>query len=236
MAIWALACMGMNDKHREMEGSKNSPLSAMARLTWWKRDVKKQVYQNVISGRQIKFSDWKAEYNHWVKFTDQDGQSFTSTFLPGGKTHPPHPAPTADDPLPGLTQQLGIMNLTQTTGTQQPMPPKPKPHPPNPARPATVLAPSNPQPPKPVAPKPATSKAIPAAGPSNPAIAAAAPREGTCVIGNQTYTATYSKDFKKFQVSYKGKVHLIEYDNTARKYMINDNGKKLYVDLKVKGN
>ena len=47
--------MGMNDEHREMEAirPRNTPLEAMARLTWWKYDKKNEIYENVISKRQI---------------------------------------------------------------------------------------------------------------------------------------------------------------------------------------
>ena len=85
LAIWALACMGMNDDHREMETTdgKNTPLDRMARLTWWKYDAKGNVYQNVISGRKIPGSEWKKEYEKFVHLTEQAGNSFTSDFEAG---------------------------------------------------------------------------------------------------------------------------------------------------------
>ncbi|KAG6356174.1 hypothetical protein INS49_015561 [Diaporthe citri] len=57
LAVWALACMGMNDHHREMEGPGNTPLDGMARLTDWCEDKVKGEYNNVISGRVIRKED-----------------------------------------------------------------------------------------------------------------------------------------------------------------------------------
>ncbi len=98
LAIWALGCMGMNDGHREMETAdgKNLPLDRMARLTWWKHDPKANVYQNVISKRQIPGSEWKPAYEKFVHLTEQAGNSFTSAFE-AGHINPPPPlaAPSA---------------------------------------------------------------------------------------------------------------------------------------------
>ncbi|KAK3896477.1 hypothetical protein C8A05DRAFT_20551, partial [Staphylotrichum tortipilum] len=81
LAIWALACMGMNDEHRAMEKPGNLPLDAMARLTWWTLDSTRGVYQNVISKRQIPKAEWDIKGKpDFVQVTEDSGNSFTSAF------------------------------------------------------------------------------------------------------------------------------------------------------------
>ncbi|KAL2259003.1 hypothetical protein VTK26DRAFT_7462 [Humicola hyalothermophila] len=119
---------------------------------------------------------------------------------------------------------------------------------PTPSLPATQPAPPKPAASRPSASKPSASKssaskstapqgaasaaAAPAAAPAasgQPSRAAStAPRQGTCVIGNQTFTATYSREHKRFQATYKGAARLIEYDGKKRKYFIDDGGKTVY--------
>lgn len=84
LAVWALACMGMNDEHREMELEKprNAAMEGMARLTWWRYDRERDFYENVISKRRIEGKDWKEEYNEFVELTKEGGMSWTRDFLP----------------------------------------------------------------------------------------------------------------------------------------------------------
>lgn len=80
LAVWALACMGMNDKHREMEGPKNTPLDEMVRLTHWVKDTAKGEYTNEISGRVIREEDWAKLKTDFVELTPEKGYSKTSDF------------------------------------------------------------------------------------------------------------------------------------------------------------
>jgi hypothetical protein len=114
--------MGMNDEHREMEGmkhkNKRSPVHAMARLTWWKYSDTEDVYENVISKRQIKGVDWKEEYGAFVHLTEKDGNSFTSDFLPspaGGDLAPQSGA--MDSVNESSTTRKCVINETTFTAT-----------------------------------------------------------------------------------------------------------------------
>ncbi|KAK3295065.1 uncharacterized protein B0H64DRAFT_444086 [Chaetomium fimeti] len=103
LAIWALACLGMNDEHRAMEKSGNMPPDSMARVTWWKFSDEHEVYENVVSKRRIPQSEWKSEYGQFVHLTEKEGRSFTEAFLSG-----PQPLPrinTATQPMKVLTLQ-----------------------------------------------------------------------------------------------------------------------------------
>ncbi|KAH6617352.1 hypothetical protein F5144DRAFT_470029, partial [Chaetomium tenue] len=80
LAIWALACLGMNDEHRAMENPGNTPLDSMARITSWKFDDTDRVYENVVSKRRIPESQWKPEYDRFVQLTEKEGRSFTEAF------------------------------------------------------------------------------------------------------------------------------------------------------------
>ncbi|KAK3985669.1 hypothetical protein QBC44DRAFT_384672 [Cladorrhinum sp. PSN332] len=61
LAIWALGCMGMNDKHRRMQNSKGYAPD-MPRLTYWEYDAKYKDYKNEISGRRIRQEDWNRKW------------------------------------------------------------------------------------------------------------------------------------------------------------------------------
>lgn len=102
LALWTLACMGMNDEHRKMETAEGGPLEAMARLTWWTFDPDHKVYRNVISKRQIPEAQWKPHYNTFVHLTKDKGQSPTQIFL---QVSPALPNVSA------LAGQMQAMNL-----------------------------------------------------------------------------------------------------------------------------
>lgn len=97
LAVWALACMGMNDHHREMEGPGSTPLEGMARLTHWVEDKVNGEYTNVISGRVIKKEDWAKRKTDFVKLTAASGYSKTKDFY---RTD-----------TGSLATQLGVMSL-----------------------------------------------------------------------------------------------------------------------------
>ncbi|KAK4033490.1 hypothetical protein C8A01DRAFT_40058 [Parachaetomium inaequale] len=83
LAMWALACMAMNDEQREMEMVDGKPLRAMARLTWWTYDETEKVYENVISKRRIPAVEWRqAEYGAFVQLMEEEGNSHTKNFVP----------------------------------------------------------------------------------------------------------------------------------------------------------
>ncbi|KAL2156608.1 hypothetical protein VTH82DRAFT_1353 [Thermothelomyces myriococcoides] len=48
----------------------------------WIHDKEKKVYTNVISGRPIPESNWKKEYDAFVKLKEEEGNSYTSDLLP----------------------------------------------------------------------------------------------------------------------------------------------------------
>jgi hypothetical protein len=83
--------MGMNAQHREMEAvaPKNSPLSSMARLTWWKHNEKEGFYENVISQRRIPAAKWKKADEAFVHLEDKDGNSSIDDFIPEPPSMPP---------------------------------------------------------------------------------------------------------------------------------------------------
>lgn len=84
LAVWALACMGMNDHHREMEGPGNTPLDGMARLTHWVEDNIKGEYTNAISGRVIRKENWAKMKTDFVRITTDDDYSKTRDFYRTG--------------------------------------------------------------------------------------------------------------------------------------------------------
>jgi hypothetical protein len=171
LALWALACMGMNDEHREMEAirPRNSPLETMARLTWWKYDKKNEIYENVISKRQITAEDWNQdlEGKAFVHLTEEDGNSFTRDFLPNPEAGTAQPS--ASEHSIGLTQQMETMNLENTPPTQ-------------------------------------------------PA------RQAKCVIDGETYTATYKKEQKKWEVILNDKAYLVEYEKKQKLFIRHEGG------------
>ena len=120
LAIWALACMGMNDGHREMESpdGKNTPLDRMARLTWWRYDAKGNVYQNVISKRKIPGSEWKKEYEKFVHLTEQAGNSFTRDFETGHSPGPSRPSTRQLALRPSTTGIHGAINSSPSASVQ----------------------------------------------------------------------------------------------------------------------
>jgi hypothetical protein len=117
LALWALACMGMNDEHRKMETAEHGSLDAMARLTWWTYDATHKVYQNVISKRKIPEAQWKPHYNAFVQLTKDTGNSPTKKFL---KVSPALPSISA------VAQQMEAMNLGKSSRSSPPPTEAPK--------------------------------------------------------------------------------------------------------------
>lgn len=106
-AIWALCCMGMNDRHRIMETSDGEPLASMVRLTKWTYDEKIKVYRNDISGREISEEGWKklGDEVAFVKLDHkQEGASYTSTFTTRGG-------------VASITQGIQAMNMNTITSS-----------------------------------------------------------------------------------------------------------------------
>ncbi|KAL2139932.1 hypothetical protein VTI28DRAFT_4477 [Corynascus sepedonium] len=155
----------------------------MARLTWWKKDEARKVYQNVISKRQIPASEWKDEYKAFVQVEDKDGNSFTSDFLP---QIPPVPSRSESASLEAMnlgstpgggraTQPHAVADKTSSakaapTSAVAPLKPKPATTAPPKPKPATATAPpkssagtADPSKPKPTAAASGASKA-PSAG------------------------------------------------------------------------
>lgn len=105
LAIWVLGCMGMNDAHRAMEAQGNKPLADMVRLTKWNHDKTRKLYRNVISGREISETNWKAMGQKTSIACIDDhpaGLSVTSSF-------------TTASGLPTLTKGVQNMNLGSST-------------------------------------------------------------------------------------------------------------------------
>jgi hypothetical protein len=112
LALWALGCMAMNDRHRAMEGPNHEPPSTMARLTWWQFDKTHGFYENVISKRRISATDWHPNHSKFVHLDEKGGQSFTDKFT---STTPvpkiPQSFVAGQDPVKDLTKKMGGMNL-----------------------------------------------------------------------------------------------------------------------------
>jgi hypothetical protein len=209
--------MGMNDDHREMEGTKNSPLPDMARLTWWKHNKTTNVYENVISKRKIPAAEWKKEYNSFVHFEEKEGKSFTDALFPTAAS------------VSNLTQQFGAVSLGQPgkgAATQPPIPAKKIPSNATGASAAKVTSGA------PTAKAPAVAKAAgaPATTSTGSTTANAASGGGTCTFNGATYPAQYSKDDRKWSFVLNGKRHLIDYD-TKKKYFTKIDGKEVQVQL-----
>lgn len=248
LAVWALACMGMNDYHREMEGPGNTPLAGMARLTHWIEDKAKGEYTNVISGRVIKKDNWAKMKTDFVKLTTADGYSKTKDFY-GANTG-------------SLTTQMRAMSLAsgQSSGsapsgapgpsTGRLTPPSSSSKAPQPQA-STGRSPprgpaSTPAPPKPKTSPPGapssnrTGTSGPAgspgprgspAGPSRSTTAASAPQAVTATFNKKKYAVTM-KDGRPFSISVgTNDVRVIKRGADGKGYYIQDKGQPVPITL-----
>lgn len=247
LAVWALACMGMNDHHREMEGPGNTPLDGMARLTHWVEDKVKGEYTNVISGRVISKEDWAKRKTHFVKLTTADGYSKTSDFY---RTD-----------TGSLATQMGAISLAagQSSGnaasgapgtsTGRPTTPSssraPQPQPSTgrspPRDPANTPAPPKPRTSPPGAPNSNRTGTPPPAGaprahgspagPSRSTTAAEAPTSLTATFNKKKYPVTM-KDGKPFSISLgTNDVRAIKRTGDGKGYCVQDKGKAVSITL-----
>lgn len=248
LAVWALACMGMNDHHREMEGPGNTPLNGMARLTHWVEDKVKGQYTNVISGRVIGKEDWAKRKTDFVKLTTADGYSKTKGFYqtdsgslatqmgqmnlasgqPSGSAPSGAPGPSTGRPTPPSSSSKAPQSQASTgrspprDPTSTPAPPKPKASPPG--------APSSNR----------TGTSGPAgspghrgspAGPSRSTTAASAPQAVTATFNKKKY-AVAMKDGRPFSISVAtNDVRVIKRGADGKGYYVQDKGQAVPITL-----
>ena len=235
LAIWTLACIGMNDACRAMETAGNKPMDAMERLTRWTFDAKANVYENVISKRKIPGGEWKSEYDkiaHLAHQTD-DGFSFTKDFL----SVPKLPA----GGVSALTQQMQALNVGKSH--QPPPPSAPKPASSTPVKPVGKIAPPSAAT-KPLGVKPAAAatpvtpvgKGAPPAAATKPlgvnppaGAASSMPSTRTVYIEQQTLPANWENATKQWFVTYQGqKLPIVRNSSgSGRGHVITYNGRQI---------
>lgn len=248
LAVWALACMGMNDYHREMEGPGNTPLDGMARLTHWIEDKAKGEYTNVISGRVIKKENWAKMKTDFVKLTPADGYSKTKDFYradtgslatqmgamsltsgqSSGSAPSGRPVPATSGSKPSTSSSKAPQPQASTgrspprDPTSTPAPPKPRTSPPG-APSSNRTGTSGPA----GSPGPRGSPA----GPSRSTTAASAPQAVTATFNKKKYAVTM-KDGRPFSISAgTNDIRAIKRGADGKGYYIQDKGQAVPITL-----
>lgn len=226
LAVWALACMGMNDNHREMQGPGETPLSEMVRLTHWVKDTAEGKYTNEISGRVIKEKDWAKLRTDFVELTPEKGYSRTSDFY----DTTPETAPT-DRPTTRAQSRASQQQTSKSAGTSRPR------------NSATNSAPLGPQtlplgkprtdrsgaPPSSGAPRKETS-GLPG-GTSRGTAAAPAPKAVTAMFNGRSCPVTM-KDGRPASISVgRNVVHAITRGTNDGRFYVEDEGRRVPITL-----